>query len=86
MKETKEIKIQTKEEFVKTQNGVKIQTITLPGKNIDENNNQNQNAKHLVYFIGGNRALKSSKDYTQTGIGLQIKELLYIFLIILDLA
>ncbi|MGL9718867.1 MAG: alpha/beta hydrolase family protein [Wolbachia sp.] len=63
MQETREVKIQTKEEFVETRNGMKIQTITLPGKNIDQNNNQNE--KHLIYFIGGNRALKSSKDYSQ---------------------
>ncbi|MFP3030151.1 MAG: alpha/beta hydrolase [Wolbachia sp.] len=63
MKETREIKIQTKEEFVRTRNGMKVQTITLPCKNIDQNNNQSE--KHLIYFIGGNRALKSSKDYTQ---------------------
>lgn len=56
-------RINTKEEFIKTRNGIKIQTITLPGKNIDQNNNQSE--KHLIYFIGGNRALKSSKDYTQ---------------------
>lgn len=84
MKVTKETTIKTKEEFVKTRNGMKVQTITLPGKNIDQNNNQSE--KHLIYFIGENRALKSSKDYTQTGIGLQIKVLLCISLIILDLA
>uniref|UniRef100_A0A1A9VJX0 Uncharacterized protein n=1 Tax=Glossina austeni TaxID=7395 RepID=A0A1A9VJX0_GLOAU len=55
-------RINTKEEFINTRNGIKIQTITLPGKNIDQNNNQSE--KHLIYFIGGNRALKSSKDYT----------------------
>nr|WP_264329167.1 hypothetical protein [Wolbachia endosymbiont (group A) of Andrena hattorfiana] len=77
-------RINAKEEFIKTRNGIKIQTITLPGKNIDQNNNQSE--KHLIYFIGGNRALKSSKDYTQIGIELQIKVLLCISLIILDLA
>ncbi|WP_338406519.1 MULTISPECIES: hypothetical protein [unclassified Wolbachia] len=42
-------RINTKEELVKTRNGMKIQTITLPGKNIDQNNNQSE--KHLVYSV-----------------------------------
>jgi len=56
-----ETTIKTKEEFVRTRNGMKIQTITLPSKNKDNN----QSKKHLVYFIGGNRALSPSKDYSQ---------------------
>ncbi|WP_143688856.1 alpha/beta hydrolase family protein [Wolbachia endosymbiont of Laodelphax striatellus] len=57
----KEIREQTEREFIKTQNGMKIETITLLGKN--QNNNQGE--KHLIYFIGGNRALSPSKDYSQ---------------------
>ncbi len=63
MKVTKETTIKTREEIVKARNGIKIQTITLPSKNTDQNNNQSE--KHLVYFIGGNRALSSRKDYSQ---------------------
>lgn len=52
--------IKTKGEFVRTRNGMKIETITLPSKSIN-----NRNEKHLIYFIGGNRALSPSKDYSQ---------------------
>lgn len=65
----KEIREQTEREFVRTQNGMKIETITLLGKN--QNNNQGE--KHLIYFIGGNRALSPSKDYSQNWNGLQSK-------------
>ncbi|UIP92510.1 hypothetical protein JSQ73_004940 [Wolbachia endosymbiont of Anopheles demeilloni] len=56
----KEIREQTEREFIKTQNGMKIETMTLLGKN--QNNNRGE--KHLIYFIGGNRALSPGKDYS----------------------
>ncbi|WP_343288603.1 hypothetical protein [Wolbachia endosymbiont of Encarsia formosa] len=40
----KEIREQTEREFIKTQNGMKIETITLLGKN----QNSNQGEKHLI--------------------------------------
>ncbi|WP_353276900.1 hypothetical protein [Wolbachia endosymbiont (group B) of Villa cingulata] len=57
----KEIREQTEREFIKTQNGMTIETMTLLGKN--QNNNRGE--KHLIYFIGGNRALSPGKDYFQ---------------------
>ncbi|WP_395462888.1 type IV secretion protein Dot [Wolbachia endosymbiont of Cantharis cryptica] len=54
---TEEITIETKEEFVKTQNGMKIQKIVIPGKSIDQ-----QNRKHLVYFVGGGNRIIKSKE------------------------
>ncbi|WP_349967670.1 alpha/beta hydrolase [Wolbachia endosymbiont of Armadillidium arcangelii] len=56
----KEAREQTKRELIRTQNGMKIETIILPSKSIN-----NQSEKHLIYFIGGNRALSPSKDYSQ---------------------
>ncbi|WP_353274534.1 alpha/beta hydrolase [Wolbachia endosymbiont (group B) of Hofmannophila pseudospretella] len=56
----KEIREQTEREFIKTQNGMKIHTITLPSKSIN-----NQSEKHLIYFIGGNKSFSPSKDYSQ---------------------
>ncbi|WP_265035372.1 MULTISPECIES: alpha/beta hydrolase [unclassified Wolbachia] len=57
MKETREIKIQTKEEFVRTQNGMKIQKIIMPSKDVDQ-----RNGKHLVYFVGGGNRIVKSKE------------------------
>lgn len=78
MKETRE---QTEREFIKTQNGIKIETITLLGKN--QNNNRGE--KHLIYFIGGNRALSPGKDYSQNWNWATEQGITVHLLIILDL-
>ncbi|WP_375603666.1 alpha/beta hydrolase [Wolbachia endosymbiont of Anurida maritima] len=53
----KEIKTQTKEEFVKTRGGMKIQTITIPCKRVGQ-----QDRKYLVYFVGGGNRIVKSKE------------------------
>nr|WP_224721476.1 type IV secretion protein Dot [Candidatus Wolbachia massiliensis] len=57
MKVTKETTGKSKEEFIKTRNGMKIQTITIPCKGIDR-----QDGKYLVYFVGGGNRIVKSKE------------------------
>ncbi|WP_458694320.1 alpha/beta hydrolase family protein [Wolbachia endosymbiont (group A) of Sicus ferrugineus] len=50
-------RINTKEEFVKTRNGMKIQKIIMLSKDVDQ-----WNGKHLVYFVGGGNRIVKSKE------------------------
>lgn len=48
-----DITIKTKEEFIETRNGMKIQKIVMFNSNVNSHNNLNKKKKkHIVYFAG----------------------------------